>query len=150
MVMDVPTSITLEFDGYWREPAITGLPEGAGVYCVYACTYNDDDKPKPTVSISKLLYIGEGGEVRDRVSGHELWAEWKEHLAPGQVLCFSAALVSPETTRQRAEAALIFWHKPPVNEEYKHSFPFDTTTISVSGKTTGLTTSFTVKKDSMD
>jgi hypothetical protein len=63
------------------------------------------------------------------------------------VLCFSAARVETKATRQRAEAALIFKHKPPVNDEYTGSFPFDTTTIKANGKIAKLTTSFTVKKN---
>ncbi len=61
----------------------------------------------------------------------------------------SAALVSPETTRQRAEAALIFQHTRPVNNQFTKVFTeFDTTTIKVSGeKAAKLTTTFTVKKD---
>jgi len=54
---DVPKTITLAFDGYWREPKMSSLPAEAGIYCVYTCTYNADAKPKPTVSIAKLVYI---------------------------------------------------------------------------------------------
>ena len=149
---DVPKTIDLAFDaGYFREPNVESLPAKAGVYCVYSCTYNADAKPKPTVSIAKLVYIGESGDVRDRVTNHNLWDAWKKQLVAGQVICVSAALVSPEATRQRAEAALIFKHKPPVNDEYKHSFPFDTTTIQVSGERAAkLTSTFTVKKDAKD
>lgn len=147
---DVPMTIDVGFDsGYYREPNVGSLPAKAGVYCVYTCTYNRDDKPKPTVSIAKLVYIGESGDIHDRVTNHELWPAWKKQLATGQVICVSAALLSPESTRQRAEAALIFQHVPPVNDEYTKSFTgFDTTTINVSGeKAAKLTAKFTVKKD---
>ena len=147
---DAPMTIEVAFDsGYFREPNVSGLPAKAGVYCVYTCTYNKDNKPKPTVTIAKLVYIGESGDILNRVSNHDLWPTWKKQLATGQVICVSAALVSPETTRQRAEAALIFQHTPPVNNEYTKVFTgFDTTTIKVSGeKAAKLTTTFTVKKD---
>jgi excinuclease UvrABC nuclease subunit len=143
---DVPKTTALAFDGYWREPAVSGLPASAGVYCVYTCTYNKNVKPNPTVSIAKLVYIGESDNVRTRVGNHELLPTWKKQLTGDQVLCFSAATVSPEETRQRAEAALIFKHKPPINTEYTKAFPFDTTTINSSGTTRLLTTSFTVPK----
>jgi hypothetical protein len=44
------------------------------------------------------------------------------------------------------EAAYIFKHKPPENEEYIDSFPFDQTTVNSSGITRKLNTSFTVKR----
>lgn len=100
--------------------------------------------------MDKLVYIGEAGSVRTRISGHECLERWERHLKPGQVLCFSTAPVSPESTRHRAEAVLIFKHKPPVNAEYVHSFPFDTTTISATGTTARLTTTFTVKRNAAD
>ena len=145
---DVPKTIEVAFNsGYWRELKVSGLPASGGVYCVYTCTYNKDAKPKPTVSIVKLVYIGESGDIRDRVTNHNLWDSWKKQLGTDQVICVSAALVSPETTRQRAEAALIFKHKPPVNEEYTDPFAFDTTTINVSGERAAkLTSTFTVKE----
>jgi hypothetical protein len=141
---DVPKTIALDFDGVFMKSS--GLPAASGVYCVYTCI----EKDEKTVTIKKLVYIGESGEVRARATNHNLLETWKKHLASGEVLCFTAATVSPESTRQRAEAAMIFHHKPPVNDEYTHSFPFDSTTINVSGKTSTLTTAFTVKKDSKD
>jgi hypothetical protein len=149
-VPDVPTTIDLTFGGYWREPNVSGLPAGAGIYCVYTCTYNNDAQPKPTVSIAKLVYIGESSGILERVTNHPLWDEWKKQLAARQVVCVSASTVNPEATRQRAEAALIFKHKPPMNNEYTHSFPFDTTTVHAGGKTERLTVNFTVKKDAND
>ncbi len=148
---DIPKTITLAFDGYWREPKMSSLPAEAGIYCVYTCTYNADAKPKPTVSIAKLVYIGESGGIRGRVTNHPLLPTWKKQLAAGQVLCFSAAKVAVEADRQQAEAALIFKHKPPVNDEYTTAFTgFETTTINATGETAKLTTTFTVKEDAKD
>ena len=102
--------ITLDFDGYWREANKDSIPRQSGIYCVYTCTYNATEH---TVSIKKMLYIGESTNVHDRI---------------------------------RAEAALIFKHKPPMNEEYVNNFPYEDTQMSLSGKTKFLTTNFTVKK----
>jgi hypothetical protein len=112
-VADVAKTIQLDFDGYWREPNVSGLPASAGVYCVYTCIFNKVTKPRPTVSIAKLVYIGEAGGIRERVTNHELWPTWRKQCTSGQVICFSASLASPEKDRKRAEAALIFKHKPP-------------------------------------
>ena len=133
---------SVKFDGYWREPNKDGIPSKSGVYCVYECTYNEDNK---TVSIHKLIYIGESGDVNDRIQNHEQWDDWKSHVREGNQLCFSFGEVESEN-RDRVEAALIFEHKPPENSEYTDSFPFDRTTISLSGNTKLLNTYFTVER----
>ena len=40
MVMTPTKTITLEFDGYWREPTVNGIPNVAGIYSVYGCIYD--------------------------------------------------------------------------------------------------------------
>ena len=134
-------SYTLNFDGYWREPNIGGLPAQSGVYCVYACTYNAQAS---TVNLNRVLYIGESADVKTRVAGHEKWAEWRRQLKSGEELCFSAALISPTDDRLRAEAAMVHHHKPPCNTEYVQAFPFDQTTVTTTGKNALLTGVFTV------
>ena len=74
----------------------------------------------------KPLYVDEAGNTRKRVVSYELRDEWKKQRDPGEVLRYMAAPVSPKATRQWADAAVIFHHKPVVNDEYTHSFPFDT------------------------
>jgi hypothetical protein len=133
-------SFSPTFDGYWREPNISGIPAQSGVYCVYACTY---DASARTVSIRFLIYIGEGENVNDRVANHEKWDDWRRHLRRGEELCFSFSPVDGPS-RQRVEAALIFRHKPPENDEYTSAFPFDTTMVSSAGKTALLVSPFTV------
>lgn len=135
-------NINLSFDGYWREVNKGGLPRQSGVYCVYACTYNAIAQ---TVSISKLLYIGESTNVHDRIANHERLNDWKKKLDTNETLCYSFAPIS-DNDRVRAEAALIFKHKPPMNDEYVNRFPFDDTHMSLSGKTALLTTNFIVFK----
>lgn len=116
------------------------LLNGSGVYCVYRCVDNGD-----TVSIKELIYIGESSNVADRVSCHEKLPDWKRRLQHGETLCYSSGAVN-SYDRVRVEAAMINKHKPVVNVEYKNSFPFDETTISLSGKTALLDTYFTVRK----
>jgi hypothetical protein len=136
-------SYALSFDGYWREPNISALPAKSGIYGVYACTFNAQEK---TVSLNRLLYIGEGADVQARVAGHEKWPDWKRQLKQGEVLCLNAALISPQADRHQAEAAMIFKHKPPCNSDYVDNFPFDTTTITISGKNALMQSSFTVTR----
>ena len=133
---------SIEFDGYWREPNKDGIPKKSGIYCVYTCTF---DKKEKTVSLNKLVYIGESDNVNSRIADHEKQEDWESHLKDGEQLCYSFGGISG-ASRVRCEAAMIFKHKPPKNTEYVNSFPFDQTTMKLSGKTAKLTTKFTVNR----
>lgn len=135
-------TFSIEFDGYWRDQNKGGVPSRSGVYCVYECTYNAQAQ---TVSLNKLIYIGEADKVCDRIANHEKYSDWKKHVRSGNELCFSFGAVGA-TSRERCEAAMIFKHKPPENTEYKDSFPFDRTTMNLSGKIALLTATFTVNR----
>ena len=134
--------IKLEFGGYKLEGGIPRLPTQSGIYCIYSCLFN---KEADTVSLKKLLYIGESQDVNDRIKNHEKWKKWESKLSGNQEICISYALVS-SSKRLRAEAALIYNHKPPVNTEYIDSFPFDDTYITTSGKNEFLEEDFTVER----
>jgi len=137
-----PKTITLTFKGYWRERNVSGIPSESGIYVVYECSYNSQNN---TVTLKKVIYIGEADDVNDRIANHEKRSDWQAHCGMNNELCFSfAPVINPD--RERGEAALIYKHKPPVNEEYKYNFPFDDTTMSLSGKTDLLTTYFTVQR----
>ena len=84
-------------------------------------------------------------DVRSRIKAHEKLPEWKTYLQGGEELCFNFAPVNAPD-RERVEAALIFHHKPPENEEYKDAFPFDKTNIGTKGKNRKLSSSFSVKR----
>ncbi len=118
------------------------IPSKSGVYCVYSCTYNSNER---TVSINKLLYIGESENVHDRIANHDRLNDWKKQLGTNETLCYSFAPIG-NTERIRAEAALIYYHKPCTNDEYVNSFPYEDTEMSLSGTTAKLTTSFIVRK----
>lgn len=128
------------FDGYWREPNKSGVPAESGIYCVYACTHNTQAN---NVSLRLLIYIGESDNVRSRISNHEKQRGWERHLKAGEQLCYSFGAVIA-TSRVRCEAAMIYKHKPPENTEYVNEFPFDQTTMNLSGKTALLNTTFTI------
>lgn len=132
-------SYSLAYQGYWRDVNAKSIPAQSGVYSVYACRYN---RPDDTVAIHKLIYIGEAQNVRNRVSSHEKLPIWRLHLAAGEELCFNFASIVAE--RVRVEAALIHRHKPPENTEYVRIFPYETTTVSTSGRNRFLASHFTV------
>lgn len=133
---------SIDFDGYWREKNKGGIPKESGFYCVYSCVHNESEK---NISIKKLIYIGESENVNERIDGHEKLPDWKKHLKSGEELCYNFGGVS-SSSRVRCEAAMIFKHKPPENTEYVNVFPFDQTTLKLSGKTAKLTTNFTVNR----
>ena len=135
-------TINIEFAGYWRDEIKGSLPAKSGVYCVYECTRNVMEK---NITIHKQIYIGESENVKNRVANHEKHEDWLKHVKKGNELCFSFGGVGA-TDRARAEAAMIFKHKPPENNEYVDSFPYDRTTISLSGETALLNTHFTVNR----
>ena len=133
-------TINLDFEGYWREVNKGGIPSKSGVYLVYVCRHN---KSKGTVTLDRLIYIGEAEDVQDRIANHEKWPKWRQYVPNGSEICFSVAgITSPD--RERAEAALIYYHKPPCNDEYKDSFPFEDTTVVSTGKCTMITSPITV------
>ena len=134
-------SYQLQFDGYWREPKKGGIHAKSGIYCVYTSKYNSRTGK---VSLNKLIYIGESPNVRDRISDHEKWPNWRRHLRPGEEITFNIAPII--TSRELAEAAMINWHKPPESTEFVNDFPYDRTTITTSGRNALLTGRFTVER----
>lgn len=136
----------LNFQGYWVEPYKHSIPSFAGIYNVYACTSN---KLTKTVNLNRLIYIGEADDVCQRILGHNKWPDWRRNLSFGEEICFSAANIVPLGARQRAEAALIFEHKPPANIEYIASFPFHKTTVISAGCSLFIKPAFTVKTDAI-
>lgn len=133
---------SIDFDGYWRDQNKASIPAQSGIYCVYECTRNIAEK---TVAIHKLIYIGEADDVCDRLASHEKYELWVKHVRRGNELCFSFGHVGA-MIRPRCEAAMIYRHKPPVNTEYVDSFPFDRTTIELSGSIELLIPNFTVNR----
>jgi len=135
-------SFNINIDGYWRDEHKASIPQHSGIYFVYACEF---DKNAKTVSLKKLIYIGEAGDVNARLANHEKYPKWKKHLNGTQQLCFSTAPVL-SADRERVEAAYIFSHKPPENTEYVNNFPFDKTTVISTGNTALLKDTFAVIK----
>jgi len=119
------------------------------VYAVYVCKYNKPEKKeeKGTVTLKKLIYIGEAENVNERLSNHkhEKWSEWQKEVPEGLETCFSfAEATSPD--RERAECALIYHHKPKCNDECKYSFPYEETTVVSTGKHEFIESPITVEK----
>ena len=134
--------VQLKFDGYWLEMRMNDIPEKAGIFCVYECRMA---LASGRVTPLKLIYIGESGNVRKRISGHEKMGKWKSHVGSGNKLGFSFAPLKDEV-RKQVEAAMIFKFKPPVNTIHKMFFQFDRTIVITSGMTDLLEAFFTVHR----
>jgi hypothetical protein len=134
-------TISITFDGYWAEPEMSSIPKQSGVFVVYECT---KDKQERAFSLEKVIYIGESGNVNECIAKHKKWSLWRKHCGTNQI-CFSFGHLS-NPDRKRSEVALIFKHKPPFNDGYIANFPLEETTIKLSGKIALLTRSFTVKR----
>lgn len=132
--------ISLEFRGYWLESNKESIPKQSGIYCVYTCKYNIESD---NVTIHKLLYIGESSDVNARIQSHNRLLDWTKELQHDEELCYSFAHIASED-RERGEAALIFHHQPPMNEEHKNHFVYPNTKMILSGKIKFLNESFIV------
>jgi excinuclease UvrABC nuclease subunit len=130
-----------EHVGYWTDNRKSGLPKASGVYFVYECF---DSTSNESVTIHKLIYIGESDNVKGRVGDHEKTEDWKKHVRSGNTLCFSFTPVD-DYYRERVEAAYINHHKPIENKEYVDNFPFPKTHIITTGANILISNSFTVE-----
>ncbi len=132
----------LYFEGIWNERLWRYLPSKSGIYCVYAGKTNF----RSEWSLRQLLYIGESENVCTRVPQEPMTRRdrWAMALRLDEELIVSFAEIRPGGARERSEAAMIFRHKPPFNKTYKCSFPYDTTTVSTTGKNIFLESSFVV------
>lgn len=132
-------TIELTFEGFKTDRS--HVPSRSGIYCVYTATRTGEKK----VALHELIYIGEAMDCKDRLATHDRFEDWERELSEGQVLCYTFAAV-PEVDRGRAEAALIFHHKPKLNDRCKDAFHNEDTEIIIAGKTNLLDTDFIVRK----
>jgi len=123
-------TIYLIFDGYWPEHESGKIPTTSGIYVVYEGAH---DPAVGGVAPLRVLYIGSAENVQARITGHEKWSEWRRQCQLGSLVYFSFAPIIGADL-ERAEAALIYKHKPPVNEKYTKEFPFCETTINLEGQ----------------
>ncbi|HHO0883322.1 GIY-YIG nuclease family protein [Aeromonas hydrophila] len=135
------TEFEIDFEGYFLKFGELEKASKSGIYCIYRCIYNTE---KDTVSLKKLIYIGESKNVNERLAKHDRWEDWSKSLKTGEVLCYTFGTVPPEH-RERCEAAMIFHHKPEFNSEHTEEFNHKPCTIVLTGRTHFLDTRFTVE-----
>ncbi|MEQ5167611.1 GIY-YIG nuclease family protein [Proteus terrae] len=142
------TTIDLEFDGYWPIFNTADTINTSGIYCIYAMKKDSHNK----LSSGRLIYVGEGQKVQDRLKNHNRLQNGQQKpldsfLSSDEYLYYSVAPVTSGTdNRKRAEAALIFELQPQANTSNKVAFTYPETTIESSGKSYEIPNSFTVYK----
>lgn len=133
--------ISLQFQGYWRESALAGVPRQSGIYVVYGGIYNPRTN---TVDLRQLVYIGESGNVGFRLHNQEKRKNWLGQLGYSQQELFFSFAPAALLDRMPAEAALIYQHQPPVNDEGKATFHYNATRIVATGCNALLCSDFTI------
>jgi|SRR5450432_503261 len=133
-------TFNIVLEGYWREKNKTGIPVYPGLFIVYETKFNADTN---TVTLIRLLYIGEAENLNNRILKHPKLDEWSKNIAAGNELSYSVARVETNN-RTRIKAALIYKFRPMLNIDFKDSFLYDATMILLSGKTNLLSPHFTV------
>ena len=131
-------AITIE--GYWREKNKSGVPNYGGIFFVYETKYNAD---VDTVTLLRILYVGEAENCRERIATHKLKDEWVTSIREGNELSYSAGYMEA-ANRTRLKAAFIYKCQPIVNTDFKKDFQFEQTTVICSGKTRLMEAIFTV------
>lgn len=118
------------FKGYRRDENKKGLPSYGGIYMVYCCTYNEEDR---TVSLRKLIYIGKAINIHDRVNNHDRYDDFIKRLKKGEQLCYAYASVSP-SERAVVENGLIFMQQPELNDDLKNTFNHSDSEFNIDGR----------------
>jgi excinuclease UvrABC nuclease subunit len=120
------------FHGYRRDENKDSLPSYSGIYMVYRCTYDSENK---TVLLKELIYIGKAENIHDRINSHDKHNEFiKELQQEDEQICYSYAEV-PKDDLDVVENALVFAQKPKLNELLKDSFKYEPAQFSIEGKT---------------
>jgi hypothetical protein len=139
-------SCNVIIEGYWRKMNRHFIPNFSGIFFVYLASYN---KTEDTITPDELIFVGHGWKIREQIERHvQTDNPWLPFQKPQQEFCFSAAYIS-ELDMERVASAFIYYFKPPANNQYKDSFTYDPTTITVTGKTARLKSQFTVQKTSL-
>lgn len=133
--------ITLNFDGYYRNPA--DLPPTTGIYVVYACVYH------PTVNKitdGRIIYIGKAKNLQERhfKDGeycHERLTDFDKECDSHESVFYSYAEVDTRLVN-KVENALIAMQQPPLNTDLKDSYNHAADEFRLYGNTLGFNTTW--------
>ena len=141
------TTFEVDFAGLVKEDNLDKLPEVSGIYNIWEAF----DRGGGDIAFCSLLFVGPSDNIHKAVTSMLPGINWKKQPRGHTSLYITYAEVNA-TDRTRIAAALIHESTPPLNDEhYKQAFPFDDTTLHLSGHTGLLPTYFTIeRKEPMD
>ena len=101
----------LKWQGPLEDVTLSVIDGVSGIYCVQICDIN-------TNSIEATIYIGQAGDMGDRIRKHERRDDWEGSLKNGQKLRYLYIIVETESERERIEALLINRYTPIFNIQH--------------------------------
>lgn len=119
----------LNFNGYWLEKSFESIAECSGIYIFQECFYNSVND---TVSLKRILYIGQATNCNNRIYNHEKIPAMKRSLSQGNQLCLTYCKCESKDL-DVIENALIYYYRPPFNDTCKDTFEHEDTNISCTG-----------------
>ena len=98
-----------------------------------------------------LLYIGKASNINERIGkdNHEHLEDFQEALKRGQILMYSRAFLDDAEERTIAEAALIYYCRPPINDDGKDAFHHEDTNLILSGQHALIDSNFIVYENGL-
>lgn len=123
-------SYNLNFNGYWLESAFSSVENCSGIYVFQECYY---DYSTNTVSLKRILYIGQAKNCNERICKHDKIPEFKKGISQGNQLCITYCKCESNDL-DIIENALIYYYKPPYNDNCLDTFEYETTSIICTGR----------------
>ena len=92
-------------DGLFTD--ISQIYAGSGVYIIVCWAMHSTGN-------YKIIDIGESGNIRERISGHDRKSQWSNYCT--QTIAFATIPIATETQRRQVERELRQQIKPPCGE----------------------------------
>ncbi len=99
----------VDISGYWRMASVDSIITLPGIFFVYESQY---DQISGALTLLRLLYIGQGENIRESIRSHPDLSTWQSGITNGNEICFAAGLTD-NYYRQTAVAAYNALLNPP-------------------------------------
>jgi len=109
--------MTFKIGKYYFENPVAldsgGIKNAAGIYCILG-------RKKPTSEKDShewnIIYVGQSGEVKDRIKDHERKSDWEKKAREDELLV-AVLYESNENKRLSIEKEIRDEYKPPCNKQ---------------------------------